>query len=336
MKNDGYIGILDPLRGIAALAVVFFHYSGSLLPSIEPNALTHFFSRGNLGVHAFFVISGYVIPYSLWRANYRLGKYGWFMLRRWARIAPPAYLAAMAMIVLNHLSILRSGTPIAGSGYPGLDAVPFLANLTFTVPYFGEGWYNFVYWTLTIEFEFYLLIGLLYPLLRRDKPVKLYALLIGMLALVFIPGPNFFQFAPFFLLGSFIHLYRIGILDGKACMILLAMACGLASWSEGPGAAAVGAASAAVIFLYKASIPHWLAWLGVISYSLYITHVPVGIASEFLVKQLIPAPGEIGKVLLLFLYTFIALMAAWGFNVLVERPTHQLARHIGGKRWRSK
>ena len=61
---------LDLLRGLAALAVCIFHFDhdGALgVPSVS-----RVLSYGYLGVQMFFVISGFIIPYSMLRSGYRL------------------------------------------------------------------------------------------------------------------------------------------------------------------------------------------------------------------------------------------------------------------------
>src|SRR4051794_15251083 len=61
---------IDGLRGIAALAVVLFHcYRGSdlhaVLAATTPGFLLLLLDHGYLGVEIFFVISGFVISYSV-------------------------------------------------------------------------------------------------------------------------------------------------------------------------------------------------------------------------------------------------------------------------------
>ncbi|MHB8208815.1 acyltransferase family protein [Mucilaginibacter sp.] len=46
----------------------------------------------------FFVISGFVIPYSLFKANYELKHYFKFLYKRVLRLHPP-YLAALLIIL---------------------------------------------------------------------------------------------------------------------------------------------------------------------------------------------------------------------------------------------
>ena len=63
---DGRLAVLDSLRGLAALAVCLFHFAGrdDFLPGTYLQAASR---QGYLGVVAFFVISGFVIPWSLHR-----------------------------------------------------------------------------------------------------------------------------------------------------------------------------------------------------------------------------------------------------------------------------
>jgi peptidoglycan/LPS O-acetylase OafA/YrhL len=49
---------------------------------------------GYLGVDVFFVISGFVIPYSLWGREYSLRQFPRYMIRRAVRLEPP-YLASV-------------------------------------------------------------------------------------------------------------------------------------------------------------------------------------------------------------------------------------------------
>src|SRR5947209_6304964 len=61
---------VDGLRGIAALAVMGYHYYGNptlhnQLSQVTPETLDRVLRHGWLGVQVFFVLSGFVIAYSL-------------------------------------------------------------------------------------------------------------------------------------------------------------------------------------------------------------------------------------------------------------------------------
>jgi hypothetical protein len=79
---------IDALRGIAALAVCWFHvtHGGDLLGEGDGKTLS---SYGFLGGEVFFVISGCVIPLSMWRANYRWRDFGVFFAKRLFWVHPP-------------------------------------------------------------------------------------------------------------------------------------------------------------------------------------------------------------------------------------------------------
>lgn len=62
-------------------------------------------------------------------------------------------------------------------------------------------------------------------------------------------------------------------------------------------------------------------WLGRVSFSLYLIHVPIVATLTFLL-------GDSRWWLVALLTTPVALLVAWGFNHAVERPSHRLARYI--------
>lgn len=57
-NNIGRLQHLDALRGLAAFSVVWFH----LTASGYGQEWSNFGKYGYLGVHVFFVISGFIIP----------------------------------------------------------------------------------------------------------------------------------------------------------------------------------------------------------------------------------------------------------------------------------
>ncbi|MGV3638603.1 MAG: acyltransferase family protein, partial [Flavobacteriales bacterium] len=221
MKSGNHVTILDPMRGVAALAVVIFHYLGSVLPTLRPNGVEHIVEYGKLGVQVFFVISGFVIPYAMQRSGYIWSGWWRFMLRRFVRIAPPAYIAALAMIMFHLLSLVVNGRPIDGDPFPGFSFAAIFGNLTFTAEYLGVHWYNFVYWSLTVEFEFYLVIAAIMPLIARGSPTwRVVGVLLALLACQMIEGPKFFAYVHYFILGMLVFLGRETDMDKR---ILLAI-----------------------------------------------------------------------------------------------------------------
>ncbi|MGX5680259.1 acyltransferase family protein [Schumannella luteola] len=66
-----------------------------------------------------------------------------------------------------------------------------------------------------------------------------------------------------------------------------------------------------------------VGWLGRVSFSLYLVHVPVLLAIAF-------AIGATAWWWAVLLALPAALLAAWGFSVAVEMPAHRLSRRVGG------
>jgi peptidoglycan/LPS O-acetylase OafA/YrhL len=335
------VRILDPLRGFAALAVVLFHYSGSVLPTIAPNALTDALKVGKLGVQVFFVISGFVIPYALARAGYQWRQVPRFLCSRFARIAPPAYAAALLMVIFYFASVLWNGRP-PHMAWPGFGAQAILGNLLFVSQYMGSGYYNFVYWTLEIEFQYYLVIALLMPMLMQPSRSALAGgLLFFLMGLSYLPGFSFFNYTHQFVPGIAAFLF-IEKVFGRVWF-----------WSVCIGAFCMGSfkdqvvemcvAMATVLAIIHARGFTWApaTWLGTISYSLYIMHVPVAAWAESVVKRVLHfSDTAVAKVLLLFMYLCLCIAAAALFHRFVEGPALRWSKRISGRRagawWRPK
>jgi peptidoglycan/LPS O-acetylase OafA/YrhL len=120
-----------------------------------------------LGVEAFFVISGFVIPYSLCLRSYRLSDSVDFFVRRLKRLEPP-YLACIVFVVA--LQFLSSITP-GFLGKPFAIGLPqLLAHFAYLNAILEYGWLNPVFWTLAIEFQFYIFMAFAFPLLNHSNP----------------------------------------------------------------------------------------------------------------------------------------------------------------------
>jgi peptidoglycan/LPS O-acetylase OafA/YrhL len=144
---------LDGLRAIAVIAVVLYHLSSSTLPS------------GYLGVDIFFVISGYVITYSLGNQEFKNLKdfVIKFHTKRFKRLAPALLLCILVTSLLACLFIERPQSYIK----TGISALVGASNLLLfkeMVDYFGSSAELNLFthtWSLGIEWQFYLIFPLL-------------------------------------------------------------------------------------------------------------------------------------------------------------------------------
>src|SRR6202034_795164 len=108
VKAGSRLALLDGLRGLAALCVVFNHF-GFFVPQHLNASINHWVNPGDYGVFVFFLISGYIVPASLERK----GSVRTFWVSRIFRLYPLYLLAvciAVAMWVVHFGSLRGEGS----------------------------------------------------------------------------------------------------------------------------------------------------------------------------------------------------------------------------------
>ena len=332
---------LDFLRGVASLAVCWFHLTSYRFTTPDGpvyEALRASGSYGWLGVEVFFVISGFVIPYSLHRAGYRLAFYPKFILKRLVRLDPP-YLASLALIILLGLAYAYyAGRPVEVEG-DGLGWARVLLHLGYLNMFFDEAWLNPAFWTLAIEFQYYLLMGLLFPLLgSRRRGVRLAALALFSAPAFFadhglIPGSGaplssfIFYFVFLFVMGIVTFQRRAGLAGRGEWLALVALSTLGALLTVGPVPTLAGLFAVAVICLYERR--NAIAdFFGNISYSLYLLHWPLGHLTLSLLGAKLAADTDAEKVLILAFAHAVCFAASYLLFVAVERPAQRWSSRI--------
>jgi peptidoglycan/LPS O-acetylase OafA/YrhL len=316
----GRLETVDALRGLAALSVCWYHVAAS--GSLETKGWLHASAKfGWLGVDVFFVISGFVIPYALWRAGYGLRDFGRYLVKRSARIEPPYFAAIVLALLLWRLSSLRPGY----QGQPfELSPTLLLLHVGYSNAFVGRPWLNPDFWTLAIEFQYYLLMGLLVPFLASPRSrSRLFAL--GNLFAVSVlfpsqPGqdPYVLTWLPLFLAGILTFQLWAKIIDRTYFVCGLALAMVVASYKLGILSALFGGLTAVVIaFVHVRN--RVLNFLGAISYSLYLTHGPVGSRVGNLTARFVH--GDLQTGLAAIVVVLVAVTFAYVFHRLVERPS---------------
>lgn len=149
---------LDSVRALAAMAVAFFHFAMGLEPTatgIQQQILyfcTGVIDVGKVGVVAFFMVSGFVIPISFKFDRPKKVALQDFLIGRLFRLYPAYWLSMALMFFIGFGGSLARCTPKR-----------ILLNLTMFQQFFGGTTINMMglYWTLQIEWIFYILcIGL--------------------------------------------------------------------------------------------------------------------------------------------------------------------------------
>lgn len=282
MTEHRRLAQLDALRGIAALAVVLFHFTtryDELFRHAQAPWLS--FPLGYTGVNLFFVISGFVIFMTLERTVRPMD----FVVSRFSRLYPAYWGAMLLTFALTH----AIGLPGRTVGWEAL-----LVNATMLQGFFGVPHVDSVYWTLEVELLFYAWALLSH---RLGGPAGLRQFLLACLALrlVYAGADAFFAvtlpwlgqrwlllpYICWFALGVAVYRlsgdgpvsWRDGVLLGAALVVLAVV--------DGWRWAVLGLAFSGVVLGAARGRWTWLEhrvllWLGAISYTLYLLHEYIG------------------------------------------------------------
>jgi peptidoglycan/LPS O-acetylase OafA/YrhL len=326
---------IDTLRGFAAIGVAVFHFNvvGNFQPTIYQTIAWH----GWLGVIAFFVISGFVVQMSLERSK----DVKTFLSRRFWRIYPP-YLASL-FVVLSFVAARK-----LSAGFNDVAVLPhgireWFVTLTLTThPVTNVKTINWVYWSLSYEVAFYLVLAATFLALHLRW--WLYQA-ITVLALLPIKLPIFFldcwsTFAVGVAIAGLnaklkwqpICLVSLCLLDlfvnRQLAVSFTALLTGTLVWASSQSFGQ---------FINKEQV---LSRVGICSYSLYLIHVPVGAVIALRLMDPYPRQGSAHSLAIHlgvdFATLLVCLAAAAVFWLAIERPSmglHQIlstrpSRHL--------
>ena len=319
------LGNLDIFRAVAALAVCFHHFNRESLTG--GTFFAEISKYGNYGVDIFFVISGYVIPLALLKKGFKLRYTGLFLKARFFRLYPAYFFAAALTLGLWYASTWIPG--FRGAKPPSPAALQICANLTLTCDFLHQEWCGVVFWTLAIEAQYYVLVALSFGMLfapRGSQQLLRYGTLFAwlLLPLIFRQGPTILGWTALFAMGVVAILWQGGFI--RNCAFCLALA--IAAWVKGevrsPLSAAVGMATVLAILLMPKLHSRPLIWIGGISYSLYLLHVPIGGRVLNFLERF--SHFELVRILAVPAALVSSLLAAQLFFRFIESPSHEMAR----------
>jgi peptidoglycan/LPS O-acetylase OafA/YrhL len=337
---------IDLLRGVACLSVLLFHYlsrgpragymQDALWPSVEVVA-----RYGYLGVHLFFMVSGYVIFMSAVGRTPRA-----FVASRVARLYPAFWVAC----VLTMTAIV-----VAGDDRFRISWTDFAWNLTLVPQYVGAAFVDGAYWSLAVELQFYLLV---WCVLRADLMRRVEVILWLWLALALLdalrpvyPAERWLiaHWAPLFVLGAVTYQVAAnGWSVARGAMLAASLLLGIwharietgrlsTIWEgAGPDAAIVSAvlATAAAVFVLigigavrvrqtrLATLP------GRLTYPVYLVHQVAGYLLYAQLNRHLQQP-----LLAVVLTVLAAIGTGAALNLWVERPiAPALRRWVAGTR----
>ncbi|TPN34810.1 acyltransferase [Mesorhizobium sp. B1-1-6] len=353
-QTTSRVDFANTLRGIAAVCVLIAHYTYNFWTLREavaslahaPVLPEHFafpmylrwlhetipqFNWGAFGVSVFFLVSGFVIPFSLRNMTWQ-----GFLVGRLFRIIP-LYMAGFSITILSIWLVGRYfgvQWPFSISGI----AILYLPGLR---EFFGMPSIDGIVWTLEIEIKFYLVCALGIALFRRGSiwvfaiPAALAACEFYMISSGFgqtaiLPIP----FLIFMFIGVVFHYLHVGALTAERALFLNASL--FFGFSILLGQAMPGLASmawtygfAVLVFAFAASFPQLFQrtrignFFADISYPLYVIHGVAGYAGLRVLIDL-----GVKAWLSLIIITAGATGLAWVLHVVVETPSHNLGKRL--------
>ncbi|WP_371232158.1 acyltransferase family protein [Pseudomonas sp. QE6] len=358
---------IEVLRAFAVLAVVLHHINGNLTSMQAPGLpwpLLHL--GGWFGVDLFFAISGFVIARDLiprmaacqgWRASLAVAQAFW--VRRIWRLLPSAWLW-LALVLLAVLVFNQSGAfgTLRANLEATLAGVLNFANIRFANCFMRcEYGASFVYWSLSLEEQFYLLFPLLLFVARRYLPLALIALVLvqlvqvrtpwlmvfrtdalalGILLAVWSARPSHAAMMPGFL--SRVPALATALLLGSVALLAYLASPFAEDFHYKVGLMAL--VSAALVWLASydqnwfcrwAPLRRLMLWLGARSYAIYLIHVPMFFFVRELQFRLFPGVGIDGRGYFLVAFpvvlVLIGLLAELNYR-FVEMPLRRRGARI--------
>ena len=338
--NKARLYELDLLRFIAAMAVLFHHYTfmgyaenhiqGDNTSPVEYSFLAPFSQYTYLGVNLFFMISGFVILLSA--KNSTALK---FASSRFVRLYPAFWVA----VSLSAIVIFFFGSPNYSVNLP-----QYIMNLSMVSGYVGIDPVDAVYWTLLIELVFYALIFTVLFFNKLDYIEFIMAVWLAIItvSLFFtLPKIGRFLFFPewgtYFISGSLLYLIYLKGLDTTRGLLLIAAyiltlyfavieAQELERFYKLSFSTLIPIVVISLFYLIFFLIAFnktqrirskKLQSLGALTYPLYLIHATIGfiIFNNF--------GNTVNRYVLLIAVILLMIIMAWGIHKFAEKPLAQ-------------
>jgi peptidoglycan/LPS O-acetylase OafA/YrhL len=343
------LAFVDALRGIAVLAVLLQHLLEQIILSGTAgtyywtlhNITGYYFNFGRFGVVLFFFVSGFVIPYSFPASASPVKD---FTISRLFRLYPMYWLSVVVAVLLAPV--------IEGKSYPAWQIV---VNLSMFQMFVNVANIRIAYWSLAIELIFYISCCVVFAAGFLNRPMTAVCMVISA-SIVGIFAP---MVVPYWIVWRLMEvvLNLTAMFLGKvtrdtminrqlnpwllfACVALYCtFACSIAFKLYGGeyqenffhsysiASAYVAAATVFLAFAISGEGRRWriLAFVGVISYSIYLMHAYVmSLALYFIGTGSTPAqwlPFVLGVVLASILVSSVTY-------TLLEKPAIAFGRRF--------
>lgn len=350
--HDSRVYALDGLRGLAALSVFFSHVAG-LVPNFAESAVSHsilhIFWDGASAVTLFFALSGYVLslPFT-GTAPKRLSLSG-FLLTRLTRLYPAYWFALVISIELRHLVLQNNNLAMLSPWAASLWASPItpgtlVRHFFMVAPAINTTTIDPVIWSLVVEMKMSLIFpAIIFLVQRTSKPLYalpiLSALVVLSLSFSRLGVPTLFVEASYLAnFGAELVAWALRLsITSKVALLAVALVGYENVWIVGDwgrrSGFVVGAGALLLILLTIALKPlsrlttlSPSRFLGDVSYSFYLLHLPILLAVSSAVY-----PRFHSVVLCAAISLVIAVAASKIAFECIERPIQRYGKTLAGR-----
>jgi len=300
---------IEVLRALAVLMVIVHHAKNLINWPVPALDVFYRYFSGGVGVDLFFVISGFVIARSfVFRlaaaksTEQQVSVVLSFWVRRFFRIIPLAWLwlgvILLATIIFNESGVFRNFSSNWGGA---VAAILQVANIRFQDCFMNyDCGATFVYWSLSLEEQFYIVLPLLALIFRGYLAqflivvvayqfifssgdafaFRFEGLIFGVLLAIFARKPLYHQIEPVFLTAK---SFSIGLLVFLVVLLFSVHAAALHVVPVAMQFKLVAVVSLVIVWLASYDRNYFMInnklslfplWVGSRSYALYLVHIP--------------------------------------------------------------
>lgn len=323
-NHNSTIKVLDSLRAFAALSVCLYHFVCTTTGYILDEIILSFFSFGTYGVQMFFVISGFVIPWSMFNSKFKFRNIFTFLLKRLVRLEPPYIISIIFALVILFLRNYF----LATHNQINVHLTQVVFHLGYLIPFcYDYKWLNDVYWTLAIEFQYYFFIAIMFiPLLQLNLLFRI-LLYITLISFSFIGNYEFLPFwLPVFLLGFLTFLYFANHITNYEYYISLIVLIVFCLFKYTVASVVFSLIPVFCLIFYRDVQIYGLHFLGKFSYSIYLVHSLIGSSFINIMSHYYSSP--IAKFLIIVGGLMFSLIGAYIMYYLIEKPSKSWSSKI--------
>jgi peptidoglycan/LPS O-acetylase OafA/YrhL len=317
--------ILESLRAFAATSVCLYHFVCTTTDYVHDPVVLKIFRHGEYGVHLFFIISGFIIPYSMYRGRYHIKNFFVFLGKRLLRLEPPYIVSIIIALILMSLRQHFYGD----TGKGEITSMRIMLHFGYLIPFFQDQfhWINQVYWTLAIEFQYYIFMGLLFiPITSNNLFIRILFYILVAISSFAPPTYQLIYWLPVFLIGILLFLEHIKRINQIEFLLVSSLAF---IWSLSQfhfGGVVIMFLGFILIWKYKEFSTVIGDFLGKMSYSFYLFHPLLGGTIINVLSHSYNKPIE--KIFVFITGFILTVFGSYIMYLLVEKWSRKLSKKI--------